>query len=161
MAARTDRRNASASALFTDWRSQVCQTAAMTGAAKISLEGALTVVCGRQPTTTDGFRSERLQVLHWQLDENASDPAPHSHQASDEVYIVLSGSIDVVVEEDRIHVGPNEALVVGAGVVHAVVAVQYPARRLTVRGPSIPDKQSAPRQQADTWLEGPDASSGS
>lgn len=112
----------------------------MNGASKISLGGALTVIAGPNPPTQDGFRSSRIQVLHWQVEAPFSDPGPHLHEASDEVYVVLEGSIDVTVEGETIKVGPSEALVVGAGVVHSLVAVQFPATGLSIRGPSIGDK---------------------
>lgn len=111
---------------------------------KISLGEALTVVSGPNPPTSDGFRSTRVQVLHWRVDHEFSDPGPHLHESSDEVYVVLDGSIDVQVEDDTIRVGPDEALVVGAGVVHSLVAVQHPARGLSIRGPSIGDKRLVP-----------------
>lgn len=111
---------------------------------KISLGDALTVVSGPNPPTSDGFRSTRVQVLHWRVDHEFSDPGPHLHESSDEVYVVLGGSIDVQVGEDRIRVGPDEALVVGAGVAHSLVAVQHPARGLSIRGPSIGDKRFVP-----------------
>ncbi|GAB3917710.1 hypothetical protein GCM10011575_41640 [Microlunatus endophyticus] len=94
---------------------------------KVSLGEALTVVSGPNPPTSDGFRSTRVQVLHWRVDREFSDPGPHLHESSDEVYVVLEGSIDVQVKNDTILVGPDEALVVGAGVVHSLVAVQHPA----------------------------------
>ena len=115
----------------------------MPAISKVPLDGAFTVVSGPNPGTPEGFRSTRVQVLHWRLDHDFSDPGPHSHTASDEVYVVLDGSIDVVAGDERVRVGPSEALVVGAGVVHSLVAVQYPARGLTIRGPAIPDKQVA------------------
>lgn len=140
-------------------RCSACQTTAMTRVSKIGLDGALTVVSGRCPPTQDGFRSERVQVLHWQVDEEFHDPAPHYHRDSDEVYVVLDGSIDVVAGGDEIRVGPSEALTVGAGVVHSLVAVQYPARGLTIRGPSIQDKQLAPTPRADLPAEDQDDAS--
>ena len=112
----------------------------MNAVSKISLDGALTVIAGPNPPTQEGFRSERVQVLHWQVDAPYGDPEPHLHRASDEVYVVLDGSIDVTVEGETINVGPAEALVVGAGVVHSLVAVHHPARGLSIRGPSIGDK---------------------
>jgi mannose-6-phosphate isomerase-like protein (cupin superfamily) len=121
----------------------------MSRVSKISLDGALTVVAGPSPPTSDGFRSERVQVLHWYVDHEFSDPGPHLHEASDEVYVVLDGSIDVQVENDTIRVGPDEALVVGAGVVHSLVAVQHPARGLSIRGPSIADKRLVRTSDAD------------
>ena len=112
-------------------------------ASKISLGEALTVVSGPNPPTSDGFRATRVQVLHWRVDQAFGDPGPHLHESSDEVYVALEGSIDVQVE-DTIRVGPDEALVVGAGVVHSLVAVQHPARGLSIRGPAISDKQLVP-----------------
>ena len=108
---------------------------------KISLGEALTVVSGPNPPTLDGFRSARLQVLHWRDDHELSDPGPDLHESSDEVYVVLEGSIDVRVEDDTIRISSDEVLVVGAGVVHSLVAVQHPARGLSIRGPSIGDKR--------------------
>lgn len=122
----------------------MCETGRVNGASKISLNGALTVVAGPDPPTPEGFRSTRVQVLHWQVDGPFSDPGPHLHEASDEVYVVLEGSIDVTVEGEKIRVGPAEALVVGAGVVHSLVAVQFPAKGLSIRGPSIGDKVPVP-----------------
>lgn len=119
----------------------------MDGASKISLDGALTVISGPNPPTPDGFRTNRVQVLHWQVDGPFSDPEPHLHEASDEVYVVLEGSIDVTVEDETIRVGPAEALVVGAGVVHSLVAVQHPAKGLSIRGPSIGDKIPVPAEK--------------
>lgn len=108
---------------------------------KISLSEALTIVAGPNPPTPDGFRSTRVRVLHWRVDHDFSDPGPHLHEASDEVYVVLEGSVDIQVEDATIRVGPDEALVVGAGVVHSLIAVQHPARGLSIRGPSIDDKK--------------------
>lgn len=91
----------------------------------------------------DGFTSSRVQVLHWRVDNDFSDPEPHLHEDSDEVYVVIDGSIDVQLEDGTVRVGPDEALVVGAGVVHSLIAVQHPARGLSIRGPSIGDKRPA------------------
>lgn len=111
---------------------------------KISLGEPLTVVSGPNPPTPDGFRSTRVQVLHWRVDDDFSDPGPHLHESSDEVYVVLEGSIDIQLAEETIRVGSDEALVVGAGVVHSMIAVQHPARGLSIRGPSIGDKKMVP-----------------
>ena len=62
---------------------------------KISLEGQLTVIAGPQPPSDDGFCSDRLQVLHWRVDEPYGDDGTHLHRTSDEVYVVLEGAIDL------------------------------------------------------------------
>jgi mannose-6-phosphate isomerase-like protein (cupin superfamily) len=107
---------------------------------KISLEGRLTVIAAPQPPSDGGFCSDRLQVLHWRVDEPYGDDGTHLHQASDEVYVVLEGAIDVEIEGSRVTVTAGEAVTVGAGVPHALVAVHHPARGLTIRGPAIDDK---------------------
>lgn len=107
---------------------------------KISLEGRLTVIVGPEPPSAAGFRSDRLQVLHWRVDEPYADDGTHLHRASDEVYVVLEGAIDVEIDGSRITVEAGEAVTVGAGVVHALVGVRHPARGLTIRGPAIGDK---------------------
>ena len=107
---------------------------------KISLEGRLTVIAGPHPPSDQGFRSDRLQILHWNVDEPYGDDGTHLHRSSDEVYVVLEGAIDVEIDGSRITVAAGEAVTVGAGVSHALVAVRYPARGLTIRGPAISDK---------------------
>ncbi|MFJ3404166.1 cupin domain-containing protein [Promicromonospora sp. NPDC090134] len=107
---------------------------------KISLEGRLTVIAGPRPPSDDGFCSDRLQVLHWRVDEPFGDDGAHLHRSSDEVYVVLEGAIDVEIDGSLITVAAGEAVTVGAGVSHALVAVQYPARGLTIRGPAVSDK---------------------
>ncbi|WP_020017184.1 cupin domain-containing protein [Promicromonospora sukumoe] len=107
---------------------------------RISLDGRLTVIAGPQPPSDDGFRSDRIQVLHWRVDEPFSDEGTHLHRTSDEVYVVIEGAIELEVDGSRVTVAAGEAVTVGAGVPHALVAVQYPARGLTIRGPAVDDK---------------------
>ena len=126
-----------------------CQTAEMSFS-KISLEGRLTVIAGPQPPSDDGVCSDRLQVLHWRVDEPYGDGGTHLHQTSDEVYVVLEGAIDLEIDGAPITVAAGEAVTVGAGVSHALVAVQHPARGLTIRGPAINDKVVT-----DPWLDQP------
>jgi mannose-6-phosphate isomerase-like protein (cupin superfamily) len=116
-----------------------CQTAQMSFS-KISLEGRLTVIAGPQPPSDDGFCSDRPQVLHWCVDEPYGDDGTHLHQTSDEVYVVLEGAIDLEIDGAPITVTAGEAVTVGAGVSHTLVAVQHPARGLTIRGPAINNK---------------------
>lgn len=107
---------------------------------RISLDGRLTVIAGPQPPSDDGFRSDRIQVLHWHVDEPFGDVGTHLHRTSDEVYVVIEGAIELEVDGSRITVPAGEAVTVGAGVPHALVAVQHPARGMTIRGPAVDDK---------------------
>lgn len=105
---------------------------------RISLDGRLTVIAAPHPPTDDGLPSDRLQVLHWRVDEPFADDVTHLHRDSDEAYVVLEGTVEV--EGVRVVVPAGEAVTVGAGVPHALVAVRHPARGLTIRGPAGDDK---------------------
>lgn len=108
-----------------DWSRSACQTAQVS-LTKIPLEGRLTVIAGPNPPSDSGFCSDRLQVLHWRVDEPYSNVGTHLHRESDEVYVVLEGAIDLDVNGSLVTVSAGEAIAVGAGVSHALVAVQPP-----------------------------------
>ena len=120
-------------------RVECCQTAEMS-LSKVSLDGRLAVIAGPKPPSEDCFCSDRVQVLHWRVDEPYSDDGSHLHQRSDEVYVVLEGAIELDVDGVVTTVTTGEAATVGSGVSHAIVAVQGPARGLTIRGPAVNDK---------------------
>ena len=84
--------------------------------------------------------SGRLQVLHWRFDEPYSDDGTHLHRESDEVYVVLEGAIDLEADGSTVTVSAGERSRSARGVSHPLVAVQHPARGLTIRGPAINDK---------------------
>ncbi|MFE7507470.1 cupin domain-containing protein [Promicromonospora sp. NPDC057488] len=115
---------------------------------RISLDGRLTVIAGPRPPSDDGFRSDRIQVLHWRVDEPFGDDGTHLHRTSDEVYVVIDGAIELEVDGSRITVAAGEAVTVGAGVPHALVAVQHPARGMTIRGPAADDKVVTDRESS-------------
>jgi 8-oxo-dGTP pyrophosphatase MutT (NUDIX family)/mannose-6-phosphate isomerase-like protein (cupin superfamily) len=108
---------------------------------RASLDQRLTVIAGREPPTPDGLRSNRVQVLHWRVDAPFADATPHLHTSSDEIYVVIAGSIDVEIDGHTHHVLANQSLAVPAGITHALTRVHYPARGLTIRGPAVDDKQ--------------------
>ncbi|GAB2471713.1 hypothetical protein GCM10027063_10360 [Promicromonospora xylanilytica] len=56
---------------------------------KISLEGRLTVIAGPHPPSDDGFRSDRIQVLHWHVDEPYGDDGAHLHRTSDDKVVTV------------------------------------------------------------------------
>ena len=107
---------------------------------KVSLAGRLTVIAGPQPPPDDCVCSDRVQVLHGRVEEPYSDKGSHLHTGSDEVYVVLEGGIDLDIGGSMVQVDAGEAITVGAGISHALVAVHYPARGLTIRGPATDDK---------------------
>lgn len=99
-----------------------------------------TLLSGRIPPDDVGFVSERLQIWYNNTSEAWADPAPHIHAESDEVFIVLRGSIEIEVEGKRQRIGPREFCCFPAGVAHAVVAVYPPVETLMIRAPGGHDK---------------------
>ena len=99
-----------------------------------------TLLSGPQPRDRFGFRSGRLQIWYNNTDTAWADPEPHFHTESDEIFIVLHGSIVVEVEGERFTVGPREFCCFLTGVVHAVVDAHPPVESLMLRAPSIEDK---------------------
>lgn len=55
------------------------------------------VLAGPNPDDDLAFRSDNLQILWNCSDESWADPGQHYHRESDEVFIVLKGSLDVEV----------------------------------------------------------------
>jgi quercetin dioxygenase-like cupin family protein len=81
-----------------------------------------------------------LQIWYNQTNQPWRDAAPHTHQESDECFIVLRGNIVVEVEGWRVTIGPREYCCFARGVVHAVIAVHPPVETLMIRAPSVDDK---------------------
>jgi hypothetical protein len=67
-----------------------------------------------------GYRSERLQLLWNDSDHTWVDHGQHWHTESDEIFIVLKGSIEVGVGEEHITIGAGEMCVFPTGVAHAM-----------------------------------------
>ena len=87
------------------------------------------------------FRSESLQV--WFNDrpsEPWSDPGPHFHRDSDEMFVVLDGALLVAVDGESVRVGAGEFCCFPAGLLHEIVAIETPLRTFMIRAPSIDDK---------------------
>ncbi len=65
----------------------------------------------------------------------------HRHPGQEEVIYVLEGSLEQWVERERRTIGPGDAVVIGAGVVHASFNVtKRPARILAVLSPCVGDQ---------------------
>ena len=62
----------------------------------------------------------------------------HRHPGQEEVIYVLEGSLEQWIERERRTIGPGDAVVIGAGVVHASFNVgERPARILAVLSPCV------------------------
>lgn len=98
------------------------------------------LLAGPLPPHDDCFRSDRLQIWFNRTNASWQDPAPHYHVDSDEIFIVLKGSLVVEIEGEHITVGPDEMVAFPAGTVHSVVDQYPPLESLMIRAPSIQDK---------------------
>lgn len=105
-----------------------------------SLPNFSTLLSGRAPRDEVGFRSEQLQIWYNHTDKTWKDPAPHYHTESDEIFIILLGSIVVEVEGERHTIQAGEFCCFPVGVYHSVVEVHPPVESFMIRAPSIEDK---------------------
>jgi len=100
------------------------------------------LLAGPTPPTDLAFRSDRLQISHFNTEEAWTDPLPHAHQESDECFLVFQGTIIVEVEEERVTIGPREFCGFPRGTYHQVVEVHPPLECLILRNASSgPDKR--------------------
>ena len=63
---------------------------------------------------------ERGGLSHFRLGPDFREPFGHVHREQEEIYVVLSGSIRVAVEDEVVEVGPMDAIRVPAGVKHGI-----------------------------------------
>jgi mannose-6-phosphate isomerase-like protein (cupin superfamily) len=98
------------------------------------------LLAGRSVPDDLAFRSELLQVWFNDRTEPWSDPGPHLHTESDELFIVLEGVLLVEVDGEQVRVGPGEFCCFPAGLLHQIVAIEPPIRTLMIRAPSVDDK---------------------
>lgn len=106
-----------------------------------------TLLSGREPPDEVGFQSGRLQIWLNHSDEGWVDPGPHAHLESDSCFVVLTGSLVLEVEGERITVGPREFCCLAAGLTYAVVEVHAPVETLMIRAPAVEDKVLRQSQQ--------------
>jgi mannose-6-phosphate isomerase-like protein (cupin superfamily) len=101
-----------------------------------------TLLSGREPRNHElAWQSEQLQVWFNNSVAEWTDPGPHAHSSSDEIFIVLEGTVVVEVGGRRVPVGPDEFCCFPAGLSHQIVETKGPLRTLMLRAPSIDDKQ--------------------
>lgn len=99
-----------------------------------------TLLSGHTPANELAFKSERLQIWYNNTVEGWADPKPHYHTDSDEIFVVLKGSMLVEVEGEQFTIGPREFCCFPAGVFHSILEVYPPVESLMIRAPSVADK---------------------
>src|SRR5689334_9102910 len=67
-----------------------------------------TLLSGHTPSDDIGFTSERLQIWYNNTEQKWLDPAPHYHLESDEIFIIMRGSLVVEVEGEHYTIGERE-----------------------------------------------------
>lgn len=61
---------------------------------------------------------DRYCVSEWWVDPHGSGPGPHSHEANDEIFYGIAGTMSVRVGEDWHAVTPGMCVIIPAGVLH-------------------------------------------
>jgi mannose-6-phosphate isomerase-like protein (cupin superfamily) len=120
------------------------------------LPGFSTLLSGHTPPNEIGFKSDKLQIWYNNTEGTWADPTPHYHTESDEIFIVLKGSLLVEVDGERFVVGEREFCCFPAGVNHCIIEVHPPVESLMIRAPSVADKIYVRHQTdaGDTTLSG-------
>jgi mannose-6-phosphate isomerase-like protein (cupin superfamily) len=98
------------------------------------------LLAGRVVPDELAFRSDALQVWFNDRDEPWSDPGPHLHSGSDEMFVVLEGALLVEAGGEQVRVGPGEFCCFPAGLLHQILSIEPPIRTLMIRAPSVDDK---------------------
>lgn len=98
------------------------------------------LLAGREPRGAVAWQSDRLQLWFNNTNTEWHDEGSHAHQESDEIFVVLEGTVVVEVDGDRIAIEPGEFCCFPHGLQHAVVETHPPLRTLMFRAPSVDDK---------------------
>jgi mannose-6-phosphate isomerase-like protein (cupin superfamily) len=106
----------------------------------VSLPDGFSVLAGPHPPDAIGFRSEHFQLLS-NSSESWSDPAPHLHTDSDEMFMVTTGTVVFDVEGQEVAVSAGEICGFPAGLVHSVIRVVPPVHFFVLRAPALRDKE--------------------
>jgi mannose-6-phosphate isomerase-like protein (cupin superfamily) len=95
------------------------------------------VLAGGKPGTTH----ELLAVRHSASVTPWADPDVHLHLASEEYYVLLQGSLLLLVAGQLVSLRPNEILMVRPGVPHAIVEGTGLIEHFGFRAPAVGDRQ--------------------
>ena len=104
------------------------------------LPGHSALLAGRFVPDELAFQSDALQVWFNDRTEGWSDPGPHFHTQSDEMFVVLEGALVVAVDGERVRVAPGEFCCFPAGLLHEIVTIEAPLRTLMIRAPPVAGK---------------------
>ena len=112
----------------------------MTKYLRRALPREFAVLGGPNPPDEMAFRSDNLQILWNCSDASWADPGQHYHVESDEVFIVLKGSVDVEVDDERFSLEAGELCFFPAGLLHAITGAHPPVEAFVIRAPAMSDK---------------------
>ena len=102
-------------------------------------------LAGRGPVTPGvGVQTEQIQIYYRREDDLRSDEQAHAHEACDEFFVVLGGSITFEIEGEEHVVRARELCHFPPGVFHRIAAVSGPLEALVMRAPSVDDKVYRP-----------------
>jgi len=99
-----------------------------------------TLLCGKNPPDSIGFKSEEIQIWYNNTEEEWTDNSPHYHTLSDECFVILKGSLIVEVEGKQMTINEREFCCFPKGIVHSVIKVFPPIEAIMFRAPSVEDK---------------------
>lgn len=99
------------------------------------------LLAGREPPSDVGWQSDELQIWFNNTSEPWADPGSHVHDNSDEIFIVLEGSLLVEVGGEERFIRAGEFCCFRKGTSHSVISVTTPVKTFMVRAPSIDDKR--------------------
>jgi len=99
-----------------------------------------TLLSGKTPRDDFGFQSEKIQIWYNNTNQEWNDGKLHAHKESDEIFIILKGSMTIQIQEVEFELNSGEFCCFPAGIYHAVKSVKTPVESLMIRSPSIEDK---------------------
>jgi uncharacterized cupin superfamily protein len=134
--------------------------AAVTAGAIVEPAGGAQIRLGPgRRTVKVGPGSAQIGLLEGELPPGDGFAVPHWHDDFDEVYYVLEGQIDYLLEHDWHRASPGTTVCIPAGTVHAFRnATDRPARHLLMGLPEVVamlvDLSAHPRQAWETVSQG-------
>jgi mannose-6-phosphate isomerase-like protein (cupin superfamily) len=67
------------------------------------------------------LQAGRIQMINWALLPAGNRFAPHYHEDMQEVFVVVSGEVEITVDEETFALGRGDAVVIDAREVHQMV----------------------------------------
>jgi mannose-6-phosphate isomerase-like protein (cupin superfamily) len=98
------------------------------------------VLAAPAPPDAVGFATECFQLLSNDTLVSWSDSSPHQHSASDEMFVVMEGTVIFHVDGQEVAVAAGEFCAFPAGLTHGVLRAEPPVRCFVLRAPAVADK---------------------